>query len=144
MKIEKISATTLAAAAKLHAQTFKEIGESLKSGKEIVGDSDPNQHTIVALEGKKVVGYAVAYGRSRTCYFGWLGVAKARRNRGLAQALGKSIESWAKRNKSKSLMLDSRNRYKSAIRLYLRMGYDIVGTWENHDGEIMIRLRKDI
>lgn len=142
--IKKTDPSQITKLAKMHASIFAEIGETAKSGREMLGEDRKNRCALVAETGSDPVGYAVVYGGSETAYFAWLGVSPKARRKNAGTLLLKGVEAWSRKNKSKTVMLDTRNRYASAICFYLKNDYKIVGTWIGTDGDTMIRLRKKL
>jgi ribosomal protein S18 acetylase RimI-like enzyme len=105
--------------------------------------NSPNVYsTIVAIENNKVIGTAIV--NHQTGYFGWLAVDKKHQNKGTGSKLCRSIEAILKKKKIKQISLDTRNQFKSALIMYLKNGYEIKGTFLHHDGELMIRLNKNL
>ena len=89
-----------------------------------------------------VVAYCTIRKRSSsTWYLTWTGVAIDCRKQGLGKQILSSIIALAAKSGVQYLELDSRNRYKEAICLYLASGFDIVGTRLGSDQDVMVALR---
>jgi ribosomal protein S18 acetylase RimI-like enzyme len=132
------------AAAGLHFRAFREIGMSAKQAKSDFEKLPPTAFALVAVYREEVLGYATAGKNGRDLYLGWFAVNAQTRRRGVGRALLKELEKRAKKQKIKTITLDTRNRFRPANIFYLKNGFAIVGTWLNADGETMIRFRKNL
>lgn len=130
----------ISAAKKLAASTFKDIG--LKSSDMDVYFNSDKFLSYVAVDNNSVVGFAsanIAHG-----FFYWLAVSPKHRRKGIGQSLVTKIEQDFKKKKTKTISLESRNRYKPAIMMYLKNGYDIKGSFVEPAGDLLIRLSKKL
>jgi ribosomal protein S18 acetylase RimI-like enzyme len=125
--------------AKLHHQAFKDIGQNEKDFHAFL--STKEETLLVAMQGTVLLGYILFAEKEDELYLQWLAVKKPFQKTGIAKKLISKAELYAKSKKLKSVMLDTRNRFRSAICLYLNMNYKIIGTWTNSN-DLMIRLRK--
>lgn len=139
IRIVPMSPAELSATAALHEATFKEIGAT-ESGFRRTSEIGGSE-IWVALEENLVVGYSVIQMRPRGLYWNWFGVLPERRNAGVGTALLNKIMERAANEGAQVIELDSRNRYVDALRFYLKHGFQIVGTYLQDDGELMIKLK---
>lgn len=140
MKIKPIEEKYLLQVEKLHIQTFKEIGQTKQDFQQLIKREFP---CLVAVNEKdKVIGYAIYIVREKMLYFSWMGVIPANQKQGVGEKLILAVIKNAKKNKVCEIELHSRNRFKGALRLYLKHGFNIEGTYLGSDGEMMIVMRK--
>ncbi len=125
--------------AKLHHQAFKSIGQNEKDFQAFLTTKE--ETLLVAMQAKELLGYILFATKENELYLQWLAVKKRSQNGGVAKKLISKAELFAKRMKMTSVMLDTRNRFRPAICLYLKMNYKIIGTWTNNS-DLMVRLRK--
>lgn len=130
--------------AKLLSQTFKEIGMSEKKSLMEAERVRSTSLAFVAMRGGKVVGFALASSPANDIYLSWFAVASSERGEGIGAGILDLLEKTAKKKKVRTITLDTRNRFKRANVLYVKRGYDIIGTWAQTDGETMIRFRKKL
>ncbi len=107
-------------------------------------DNVPHLILVAYLEGK-AVGFKVGYEREGY-FYSWMGaVLKQARRKGVAMALAKEQESWAKQQGYRSITFKTRNRLKAMLLFALRNGFNIISVEEREDiGENRILLRKDL
>ena len=87
----------------------------------------------------KVLGYALYTINNRNILnLNWIAVNQKLKNKGTGTILIKKVIQIAKLKKLKAIELDSRNIFKSAMRLYLRNGFDIVGFYQEKDHHSLI------
>ncbi len=127
---------------KLHLACFSKIGQTSRDVHRHSLLNGPASFCWVARNGRNVVGYVIAIRNRNSAYINWLGVNQKHRRNSIGSSLVKTAETWAKRNRLRDISLDSRNRYREAIYLYLRQGYSICGVWTGTDGDLMIKIRK--
>jgi|GEM_PF-5116520 len=133
-----------ASIASIHAQCFSCIGQTKEDIIAVLKTESSAYFFIVAEMGKNVQGYAIASTGGRQAYFSWMGVLRSAEKRGIGSKLISEIEKWSSEKHCASITLDSRNRFKKAVRLYLSNEYDISGTWIGSDEELMIRMKKPL
>lgn len=134
----------LPAISAIHFQHFKKIGETKSSGRGLFQPNNPNISLYVATTTKgQVVGYGqVIHGR-RT-YLSWGGISSKHYGQNIgAFMLGKALRDIRAKG-GREVNLDTRNRFKHAIAIYLKFDFDIIGTWVQSDGELMVKLRKKL
>lgn len=89
--------------------------------------SVPHLILLAKVDGA-TVGYKAGYEVNDTEFYSWLGgVIPAFRKQGIATALRKHQESWAKEARYTSISVKSMNRYMNMVQLLLSSGYKIVG-----------------
>lgn len=124
----------------LHLNGFAEIGAEPASSERYF--LSVLATTAIVECDKKLVGYinweqGAGYG-----YLCWMVVDPTHRGRGLGERLLDFAIDSCRESGCVGIGLDSRNRYKPAMTLYLKYGFDIIGTFLQTDDEIMIRFRK--
>ena len=88
----------------------------------------------------QVVGYSISRTRGKTMYWNWLGVASTHRRQGVAESLLTKLLERASEAQENIVELATRNRFSTALIFYISQGFQIVGTYINHDGDLMIKL----
>ncbi len=126
-------------AAALHEQTFGCIG--VKAEDFEVATIHPNRSLVAISDDKRVLGYATYTCSAKGGYLGWYAVAEDFRNHGIGRALFDATAADLRSVGAKSVRLDTRNRFREALRFYLGLGFDIIGSWQQLDGELMISMR---
>ena len=139
IKIRIAQASDLDDILDLHESSFREIGVRKESSRE---NFELNlSTTAVATKGSRVIGYLQWSVTGKHAYMTWMAVALEEQARGAGEQLLSFVFAELKKRDCTEVMLDSRNRFRSALRLYLKSGFDIVGTFLQDDGELMIRFR---
>jgi ribosomal protein S18 acetylase RimI-like enzyme len=140
IKIKKYEDRFNSQVGKLHVQTFNEIGQKISDWNEMCKQKLP---CLVAInEKEEVVGYAVYQIYHSVLYFNWFGVSSKFRGKGIGQKLLREVIKKAKEDNAKIIEVRSRNRFNSALCLYLKNDFMIEGTYLQNDKEMMIVLRK--
>ncbi len=100
---------------------------------------------LIGYVGEKPVGFKVGYERDGS-FYSWMGaVHPSWRRKGLAKALAKEQEAWARQQGYTSITFKTRNRLKPMLVFGIRNGFDIIGFEEKADvSENRILLRKDL
>ena len=84
---------------------------------------------LVAETDGRPVGYKVGYEHTPEVFYSWLGgVVPASRGRGVATALRRRQEAWARSCGYERLRVKSMNRFPSMLRLLVGAGYSIIST----------------
>lgn len=139
MKIVRFEKQHLAQVGKIHAQSFCAIGQTVS---DVAGFANEMSYTQVAVdEGGELLGYIHGKLQGRNAYLGWFAVKKSSRRRGTGKRLLKKFTSWARQKEARYIVLDTRNRYRDAMIMYLKSGYEVFGTFQAENGDTMIRLR---
>lgn len=131
---------------KIHVEAFQEIGFTAKkriSIQEMLKQS-LSSTAVLTLGGSTVAGYYVFRKSGSGVYLNWFAVLRKYQGHNYGEHLLNDLEVQARKLKAKHITLDTRNRFKSAMFTYLRKGYEIVGTWVQLDGDIMISMRKSL
>jgi len=99
---------------------------------------------LVAYMDEKPVGFKVGYERSGQ-FYSWMGaVLKDYRRKGVAKALARQQESWARQQGYPSVTFKTRNRLKAMLTFGINNGFNIIGIEKKADiNENRILLRKD-
>ena len=123
----------------LHAQFFSEIGETENSLKSDLQD--------LKLYSAKINSAVVGYGTLKfsdpvIAYLGWYGVDPKFRQSGIGQAFLDFLERESRAVGKRSIELDCRHRFKAALQLYSKNGFETVQTKTADNGEAIMRLRK--
>lgn len=130
----------------LHSTVFSEIGETLDSF--LSHAESPGVEILIAAMEEvpfKICGYATLSRRSgAVAYFNWFGVVLDQRGKGAGSSLLKAVMERCKVLGVTEAQLDTRNRFKSAIRLNLKFNFEIIGTYLGSDRDLMIKMRGDL
>ncbi len=103
----------------------------------------PKLRIDVALEGGKVVGYKIGYALNREKFYSWLGgVDAGYRNQGIASMLMGQQHRHAKDSGYKAVQTQTKNKWRGMLLLNIKSGFDIIGTYTDHEGEPKIILEK--
>lgn len=136
--IRPAAASDLEELQEIHYETFQCIGQSRT---EIQLPKTHEEALFVVEKDGLVIGYASLKETDNNYHCGWYGVRSSLRRTGAGTDLLQYLVEYVRQRSGHSISLDTRNRFKDAIRLYLRHGFDIIGTWVGNDAEIMIKLR---
>ena len=105
----------------------------------------PNLQIDIALKEDKVVGYKIGYALNREQFYSWLGGVDAEyRNQGIASRLMEQQHQHVKKMGYKALQTKTKNKWRSMLILNIKSGFDIIGTYTDHDGETKIILEKKL
>ena len=120
-----------------HNPHQKEVYEERLKGK---------KHLIlIAFENKKPIGFKVGYERDDTFYSWMGGVLPKFRKIGIAKALAKNQEEWARKNGFKTITFKTRNRLKGMLIFALKNNFNIISVEPRKPiGEYRILLRKNL
>lgn len=109
---------------------------------------NPRARVLAAMDGRKLVGAAVVFLRSDTPAARLYSVAvdPALRGRGLGARLLTAAEQAAREGGAASLRLEVKDRNKTALALYAKSGYGIIGRIAQYydDGSDARRLEKTL
>ncbi len=142
-QIASLEPSYLDHAAAIHVAAFSSIGVTAAGFEREV--AAPGTINLAAVDSDgKVLGYALLTMKSKSAYLSWFAVDPAAKRKGVGAALLKAGLDEARARGAQSVSLDSRNRFRDALHFYIDHGFDIVGTWLNTDGDLMIKLRKSL
>ncbi|WP_231893415.1 GNAT family N-acetyltransferase [Rossellomorea aquimaris] len=131
---------TLDSMTKLHTSIFGVPDDLAGRMKE-----KPNLRIDIALIDKKVVGYKIGYALNREQFYSWLGGVDAEyRNQGIASRLIEQQHQHVKEMGYKSVQTKTKNKWRSMLILNIKSGFDIIGTYTDHEGETKIILEKKL
>ena len=129
-------------AAALHGVAFKDVGETPRKFLSLL---KTKRQVFCAVDSSgKVIGYAAGVVSLSGIYLNWIAVKKSARNQGVGFRLMNELEEEGRKSGAAFATLDSRNRFKEAIKLYLDCGYKIFGCQLAPDGELLIRMNKEL
>lgn len=91
--------------------------------------SRPGASVLVGVVDGSRVGFKAGYDRYRDgSWYSWLGgVLPEHRGRGVAEALLAHQEAWVRDKGYRSIVVRTRNRFRSMRALLARCGYDVIG-----------------
>ncbi len=140
----KAESKDLQAIGAIHRKHFGAIGETVQSAKQLFQPTNQNVSLYVATTAKgELVGYGQVIHGKRT-YLSWGGIAPKFYGQGVGAFMLEKALRDIRAKGGKEVNLDTRNRFKHALAVYLRFDFDIIGTWIQSDGELMVRLRKKL
>jgi len=131
------------AVSKIHEKIFSGIGESVASCGKLMESSE---YTWFVAESPKakIIGYTACRPQGAYLYWSWLGVLPSLRCKGVGGHLLGAVERLARKEGYKAILGDSRNRYRDGLIFHLKQGFEIIGSFLQSDGELMIRIRKSL
>lgn len=122
--------------------------------KDIFGTSDdllmkiaskPDLLVIIALDGKKVVGYKIGYEINSDKFYSWLGGVNANyRNDGIASMLMEKQHHHLKEIGYKIVQTKTMNKWRNMLLLNIKNGFDIIDTYTDEKGLHKIILEKSL
>lgn len=122
--------------------------------KDIFGTSDdllmkiaskPDLLVIIALDGKKVVGYKIGYEINSDKFYSWLGGVNANyRNDGIASMLMEKQDHHLKEIGYKIVQTKTMNKWRNMLLLNIKNGFDIIDTYTDEKGLHKIILEKSL
>ncbi len=95
-------------------------------------------------QNNEVVGYALYSVKRDVLILNWMAVSEQVKMQGIGKTIIGQVVQFAKSKKLKAIELDSRNIFKPAMRLYLRTGFDVIGTYLASEKELMIKFRREL
>lgn len=105
--------------------------------------SKPNLLVIVAMDGKKVMGYKIGYEIDRSTFYSWLGgVDPNYRGRGTASTLMEKQHHYLKEECYKVVQTKTMNRWRHMLVLNINNGFDVIDTYTDKKGLHKIILEK--
>ncbi len=104
---------------------------------------DKKEHVFISKFKGEIVGYVSLRKTEYKCEVTFLAVSKSYQNKGIGTGLVKHAIKLAQKSKCKKLALDVRNDNKRAIRLYTKLGFQIVGI-KKKGGITKFRMEKKI
>lgn len=97
----------------------------------------------LALDSEQVVGFKLGYERSEEVFYSWLGgVLPQARGHGVAWELMRRQHEQCGAAGYQEVLTETKNIYRSMLILNLKFGFDLIGTWTDHDGQPKLMLRK--
>ncbi len=146
LKIRTIRKEDWEALSFIHESAFKEIGETRESI--LTQFADPQFQWFIADKGTpdrvEVVGYTGFRVQDSFLYWSWLAVTPHNRGAGIGEALFQKVKEFTLSQGIKSMHGDTRNRYREGLVFHLRHGFDVIGTYLDSDGELMIKIRAEL
>ena len=137
--------------AEFHEALFKEIGESQQTFNDHLQRSDTEliiEKELLNVQSDSeegaLLGYALIKILKDEIEIGWLGVIHDKRRCGIGSRLIQKIINRFQGNGKIRALCFSRNRYKSAMRLYLKHEFNITGTFKGMDGDLMIKFERQL
>lgn len=98
---------------------------------------------IVAMDGKKVIGYKIGYEIDKDTFYSWLGgVNPDYRGQGIASTLMEKQHQYLKEKCYKVVRTKTMNRWRNMLVLNLKTGFDVVETYTDEKGLHKIILEK--
>lgn len=98
---------------------------------------------IVAMDGKKVIGYKIGYEIDKDTFYSWLGgVNPDYRGQGIAFTLMEKQHQYLKEKCYKVVRTKTMNRWRNMLVLNLKTGFDVVETYTDEKGLHKIILEK--
>lgn len=127
---------------KLHHLTFCEIGETEETASNLL--NSVKNRVIVAEKNELIIGYAIFEIKGSLLFWSWLAVLPENQGNGVALLLYQELLACAHKLALKRMMLVTRNRFKKAVRLYLRNGFKISKASLDPGGEAVIEMVKNL
>lgn len=98
---------------------------------------------IVAMDGKKVIGYKIGYEIDKDTFYSWLGgVNPDYRGQGIASTLMEKQHQYLKEKCYKVVRTKTMNRWRNMLVLNIKTGFDVVETYTDEKGLHKIILEK--
>ncbi len=96
---------------------------------------DESASILTAEFNDQPIGFKVGYDRFKDgSFYSWMGgILPNNRQNGVASALADYQESWAIKNRYKSIKLKTRNKYEAMISFAIGRGFDIIDSETNED-----------
>jgi hypothetical protein len=94
------------------------------------------------VQSKRIVGYATLDIYDKVANAIWIGLIPELISQGIGIQFMKDIYSHLKQKSVKEIILTTRNRFKKALTLYIKNGFEIYGMHVGADGDLMKNLKK--
>lgn len=124
---------------KIHLNYYQDIGQ--RQGDIVEYFNGPNRLILlVKTDEGEVVAYLIALNEGGQSFAEWIGVKYE--NQKIGTRLVEFYIDYCKKNNMKYIKATTRNRFKKALIGYIKYGFEIYGTYQGFDGDLMIQLRK--
>lgn len=105
--------------------------------------SKPKLLVIVAMDGKKVIGYKIGYEVDKSTFYSWLGgVNPNYRGQGIASTLMEKQHQYLKEECYKVVQTKTMNRWRNMLVLNIKNGFEVINTYTDEKGLHKIILEK--
>lgn len=102
----------------------------------------PSLFVALASDGE-VIGFKLGYERKYQNYYSWMGgVDPEHRAQGVGKALMKAQHAWAESQGYHAIRTQSKNKWRDMIILNLKSGFNIIGTFQDDEGDTKIMMEK--
>jgi len=99
--------------------------------------------SLIAYIEDEPVGFKIGYRRTANEFYSWLGgVHPDQRGKGIAKRLMEKQHELAKGHGYKRVRTHTENQFKEMLILNLKMGFDMIGTFQTHKGRLRLILEK--
>ncbi|WP_338066828.1 GNAT family N-acetyltransferase [Evansella clarkii] len=100
---------------------------------------------IIALDGKKVIGYKIGYELDNNKFYSWLGGVETNyRKNGIATELMKKQHKFLKESGYSVVQTKTMNKWRGMLVLNIKCGFDIMDTYIDEKGFHKIILEKNL
>lgn len=101
---------------------------------------------ISALSGEQLVGFKLGFEKHRNVFQSWIGcVHPDFRRHGIARSLLRRQHEWCAEKGYKTVVTNSRNKFKNMMILNLSEGFSVVGTeWGVSDSSLSVMFAKSL
>lgn len=139
--IVKAQLSDLTEIEKIHLKYYAEIGQRAGDLNDYFNDQ-ARLILVAKTDESEVVGYLTATIYDSQSFAEWIGVKIE------GQKIGSSLVNYyleeCKKRGVKGVKLATRNRFKAALILYVKLGFEIFGVYQGNDGDLMLQLRKKL
>jgi predicted GNAT superfamily acetyltransferase len=100
-------------------------------------------YTALAIDNQQVIGFKIGYQEEKDVFYSWLGgVLPDYRGHGIATELMLRQHAWCQQKGYSKIRTKTMNRWRSMLILNLKMGFEIVETYQDEKGILKIILEK--
>ena len=100
---------------------------------------------IIAMKGRKVIGYKIGYPLDSQTFYSWLGgVDPTYRNLGISSRLMEKQHTYLRENGYKVVQTKTMNKWRTMLILNIKHGFDVIKTYTDEKGLHKIVLEKKL
>ncbi|KQL55557.1 hypothetical protein AN964_17915 [Heyndrickxia shackletonii] len=107
--------------------------------------SKPQLLVIIAMDGKRVIGYKIGYEIDKNMFYSWLGGVDINyRKQGIASTLMEKQHQYLRNNGYNVVQTKTMNKWRNMLVLNIKNGFDVIDTYIDEKGLHKIVLEKKL
>ncbi|MBB2480466.1 GNAT family N-acetyltransferase [Bacillus sp. APMAM] len=107
--------------------------------------NNPQLLVIIAMDGKRVIGYKIGYEMDKNKFYSWLGGVDINyRKQGIASTLMEKQHQYLRNNGYNVVQTKTMNKWRNMLVLNIKNGFDVIDTYIDEKGLHKIVLEKKL